>query len=152
MRAVVQRVSHARVDVDGETVGQIGRGLVILLGVAQGDDEAAAKALARKISSLRIFPNEAGKMDLSLNDIKGEALVVSQFTLYGDCSKGRRPNFSRAARPEDAEQLYHLFCAELEGAGVRRVATGVFGAMMQVSLCNDGPVTLIVESPSEHSN
>ena len=151
MRAVVQRVSHARVDVDGETVGQIGRGLVILLGVAQGDDEAAAKALARKISSLRIFPNEAGKMDLSLNDIKGEALVVSQFTLYGDCSKGGVRIFP-AARPEDAEQLYHLFCAELEGAGVRRVATGGFGAMMQVSLCNDGPVTLIVESPSERSN
>lgn len=152
MRAVIQRVSHARVEVSGETVGQIGRGLLVLLGVAEGDDEAAAKALAQKISGLRIFPNEAGKMDLSLNDIQGEALVVSQFTLYGDCSKGRRPNFTQAAGPEVAERLYELFCSELGQAGVRRVETGIFGAMMQVTLCNDGPVTLIVESPPERTN
>lgn len=152
MRAVIQRVSHARVEVEGETVGEIGRGLLILLGVAQGDDEAAAQYLARKISGLRIFPNEAGKMDLSLNDIQGEALVVSQFTLYGDCRKGRRPNFTQAAHPDEAKRLYELFCFELGQAGVRRVATGVFGAMMQVSLCNDGPVTLIVESPPERAN
>lgn len=147
MRAVIQRVSSACVQVDNLTVGEIGRGLLILLGVAEGDDESHAKYLAEKISLLRIFPNEAGKMDLSLNDIQGEALVVSQFTLYGDCSKGRRPNFTQAARPDAAERLYEEFCAELNRAGAARVATGQFGAMMQVSLTNDGPVTLILESP-----
>lgn len=148
MRAVVQRVSHAKVEVAGETVGEIGRGLLVLLGVAEDDTPEQARALAAKIASLRIFPNAAGKMDLSLNDIGGEALVVSQFTLYGDCSKGRRPNFSRAAKADVAERLYQLFCTELSQAGVARVATGRFGALMQVSLCNDGPVTLIVESPA----
>lgn len=147
VRAVVQRVSEARVEVDGAIVGQIGHGLLILLGVAENDTEAEAKALAQKVAHLRIFPNEAGKMDLSLKDTSGEALVVSQFTLYGDCSKGRRPNFSRAARPDAAERLYNLFCAELAGQGVARIATGRFGAMMNVYLCNNGPVTLLVETP-----
>lgn len=147
MRAVIQRVSEAQVVVADETVGRIGKGLVVLLGVAQGDADEDAAYLARKVADLRIFPNDAGKMDLSVKDIGGAVLVVSQFTLYGDCSKGRRPNFTAAAAPAVAAQLYEKFCSELRTAGVSDVQTGRFGAMMQVALCNDGPVTLIIDSP-----
>jgi D-aminoacyl-tRNA deacylase len=144
MRAVVQRVREASVSVDGGVVGECGRGLAILLGVAEGDDETAAQRLAEKIARLRIFENDEGRFDLSLLDVGGEALVVSQFTLIADTSKGNRPSFTDAARPEEAEPLYDAFCAALETEGAR-VARGVFGARMQVSLVNDGPVTIVVE-------
>jgi D-aminoacyl-tRNA deacylase len=144
MRAVVQRVREASVSVDGEIVGACGRGLAILLGVADGDDEAAAERLAGKIARLRIFENDEGRFDLSLLDIGGEALAVSQFTLIADTSKGNRPSFTQAARPGFAEPLYEAFCLALEEEGVR-VARGVFGARMEVSLVNDGPVTIVVD-------
>jgi len=145
MRAVVQRVSQASVSVDGAIVGAIGRGLLILLGVAQGDDEAGARALAAKVAALRIFPDEGGKMGRSVVDIGGSVLVVSQFTLYGDCRKGRRPNFSRAAGAEEANRLYRAFIGHLREQGLS-VEEGRFGAMMAVSLTNDGPVTLLLDS------
>lgn len=147
MRAVVQRVSHASVKVDGRVVGKIGPGLLILLGVGSTDTSADAVWLAHKVAGLRIFAGDDGKMQHGLIDHGGGALVVSQFTLYGDCSKGRRPNFSYAAPAERAKELYELFCERLRQEGVRDVQQGQFGAMMQVELCNDGPVTLIVESP-----
>jgi D-aminoacyl-tRNA deacylase len=146
VRAVVQRVSSASVAIDGEVVGAIQLGLVVLLGVKPGDDERAYDFLAEKIANLRIFPDDDGKMNRSLIDVKGSALVVSQFTLYGDCRKGRRPSFIDAAPPEIAEPLYERFVARLKGCGVP-VQTGRFAADMQVSLVNDGPVTLIVDSP-----
>ena len=143
MRAVVQRVLRARVVVGGQTVGAIGPGLCVLLGVAAGDSSGDAERLAAKIARLRIFANEAGKFDLSLLEVGGEALVVSQFTLIADTSKGNRPSFAAAAPPEEAEPLYDAFCASLRalGAGVQ---TGVFGARMQVELLNDGPVTFVL--------
>jgi D-tyrosyl-tRNA(Tyr) deacylase len=143
MRAVVQRVLRARVVVGGRTVGAIGPGLCVLLGVAAGDSASDAERLAAKIARLRIFENEAGKFDLSLLDIGGEALVVSQFTLIADTAKGNRPSFGGAAPPEEAEPLYEAFCASLRCLGVG-LQTGVFGARMQVELLNDGPVTLVV--------
>jgi D-aminoacyl-tRNA deacylase len=143
VRAVVQRVSRARVIVDAETVGSIGPGLCVLLGVAAEDTVAEAERLAQKVARLRIFENEAGKFDLSLLDTGGEALVVSQFTLIADTSKGNRPSFSGAAPPEQAEPLYAVFCEALRVLGAR-VETGVFGARMQVELVNDGPVTLLL--------
>ena len=146
MRAVVQRVSSASVAIDGEIVGAIQHGLVVLLGVKPGDDERAFDFLAEKIANLRIFPDDDGKMNRSLIDVKGGALVVSQFTLYGDCRKGRRPSFIDAAPPEIAEPLYERFVARLNGCGVP-VQTGRFAADMKVSLVNDGPVTLILDSP-----
>lgn len=146
MRAVVQRVSFARVEVEGAVVGEIGRGLLVLLGVTHADTAAQADWLAEKIVSLRIFPDDAGKMNLGLEEIGGELLVVSQFTLHGDCQKGRRPSFVAAARPEQAEPLYRHFCDAARLLGIR-VATGEFGASMKVSLCNDGPVTLLLDSP-----
>ena len=145
MKALVQRVKFARVEVAGETTGEIGPGLLIFLGVGQNDGSREAAFVADKCANLRIFEDDAGKMNLSLLDIGGEALVVSQFTLYGDASHGRRPSFSEAAPPETAEKLYREFVALLQGAGVR-VATGRFRAEMAVSLCNDGPVTIMVES------
>ncbi len=145
MRAVVQRVREARVDVGGETVGAVGRGLCVLLGVAATDGEDAAVRLAGRVARLRIFENEEGKFDRSLLDVGGEALVVSQFTLIADTAKGNRPSFGRAARPEQAEPLYRLFCAALAGAGVG-VATGAFGARMLVEIANDGPVTVVLET------
>src|SRR5262245_21383184 len=145
MRAIVQRVSQARVVIAGETVGQIGRGLLVLLGVTQSDTPANADWLAEKIVGLRIFADSDDKMNLSVTDIGAEVLVVSQFTLYGDCSKGRRPSFIDAAAPEIAIPLYEGFINAVKAQGVR-VATGRFGAMMQVELTNDGPVTLIVDS------
>jgi D-tyrosyl-tRNA(Tyr) deacylase len=148
MRAVVQRVSRARVVMDQEVVGQIGRGLLVLLGVGRGDTAELARRLADKIVGLRIFADEDGKMNRSLADVGGEALVVSQFTLYGDCQKGRRPSFVDAAPPEIAIPLYEEFVTAVRALGIP-TATGRFGAIMQVELCNDGPVTLIVESKND---
>jgi D-tyrosyl-tRNA(Tyr) deacylase len=147
MRAVVQRVSSCRVVVAGEVVGQIGRGLLVLLGVRTGDTEAQARWLADKIVDLRVMEDDQGKMNVSVADVGGSVLVVSQFTLYGDCEKGRRPSFIDAARPEVAEPLYEGFVNTVRLHGVP-VATGRFGATMQVELVNDGPVTLILDAPS----
>lgn len=145
MRACVQRVSRAAVTVNGEVCGDIGRGMLVLLGVGHGDTEADARWLAAKIAGLRIFEDEAGKMNLSLADCGGAMLVVSQFTLLGDCRKGRRPAFTDAAPPEMAERLYNIFVETVAAQGVP-VATGRFQQNMQVELVNDGPVTLMVES------
>src|SRR5437867_2186118 len=144
MRAVVQRVAEARVLVDGKVVGAIGRGLCVLLGVAEDDDPADADRLAPRVARLRIFENAEGKFDQSLVDVGGAALVVSQFTLIADTSKGNRPSFSQAARPEDAQPLYDHFCDALAAMDVE-VARGVFGARMAVELTNDGPVTIVVD-------
>ncbi len=144
MRAVVQRVSSARVSVDAETVGEIGAGLCVLLGVAETDDEAGADRLAARVARLRVFEDEAGKFDRSLLDTGGAALVVSQFTLIADTAKGHRPSFSHAARPEPAGALFDRFCRTLRDLGVP-VQTGVFGARMEVALVNDGPVTIILD-------
>lgn len=145
MMALVQRVTEARVVVEGSTVGEIGRGLLILLGVRQGDVESDAVWVARKCADLRIFSDEEGRMNRSLRDVQGQALVVSQFTLYGDTRKGNRPSFVDAAPPGVAEPLYERFVQQLEQETSRPVARGLFGAMMKVHLVNDGPVTLIVE-------
>ncbi|WP_274650037.1 D-aminoacyl-tRNA deacylase [Paenibacillus humicola] len=145
MRVVVQRSKRAAVTVCGETVGEIQGGLVLLVGITHEDTEADVRWMADKISGLRIFEDEAGKMNRSVVDTGGSVLSVSQFTLYGDCRKGRRPNFMAAARPEHAESLYEAFNGALRGAGLP-VETGRFGAMMDVSLVNDGPVTLILDS------
>jgi D-tyrosyl-tRNA(Tyr) deacylase len=145
MRAVVQRVSRARVVVDQEVVDQIGRGLLVLLGVAHGDTVEQARWLADKIVGLRIFADDEGKMNRGLADVGGEALVVSQFTLYGDCQKGRRPSFVDAAPPHIAIPLYEEFLNAVRALGIA-TASGRFGAMMQVELVNDGPVTLIMEN------
>ena len=144
MRALLQRVSRASVTVDGRVVGRIGRGFVVLLGVAHADTRAEAEWVAAKIAGLRVFDDEAGKMNRALPDVGGELLVVSQFTLYGDARKGRRPSFSDAAAPEQAEPLVDWFIDCLRRAGFT-VATGVFGAHMDVEIHNDGPVTLLVE-------
>ncbi|MFN2114966.1 MAG: D-aminoacyl-tRNA deacylase [Anaerolineae bacterium] len=144
MRALIQRVSGASVQVDGETVGAIGPGLVVLLGVRDGDTEAEAKWLANKILGLRVFEGADGKFDQSLAHVGGALLVISQFTLYGDTRKGRRPSFGAAARPEAAEDLYEWFTEYVRGRGFE-VETGVFGAMMDVALVNTGPVTLMLE-------
>ena len=140
MRAVCQRVAEARVTVDGALVGEVGPGLCVLLGVRRGDGAEAAERLAGKVARLRVFEG----MDRSLLDTGGAALVVSQFTLYGDARKGNRPSFTEAAPPEEAEPLYERFCDALRGLGVA-VATGVFGASMQVELVNDGPVTILLD-------
>jgi D-tyrosyl-tRNA(Tyr) deacylase len=146
MRAVVQRVSRCKVTVDGRVVGEIGPGLLVLLGVGKADTEAAADYLAEKIAGLRIFEDAAGKMNLSALDTRGEVLVVSQFTLYGDVRRGKRPSFDAAARPEEARKLYEYFVQKIRATGLR-CETGEFQAMMQVELVNDGPVTIIVDSP-----
>jgi D-tyrosyl-tRNA(Tyr) deacylase len=145
VRAVVQRVREASVSRGGDVVGSCGSGLLVLLGVAVADTEADARWLAGKVARLRIFENDEGRFDLSLLDIRGEALVVSQFTLIADTRKGNRPSFTDAAGPETAEPLYERFCEALELEGVR-VARGVFGARMEVSLINDGPVTIVLET------
>jgi D-tyrosyl-tRNA(Tyr) deacylase len=145
MRAVVQRVSRAEVRVDGNVVGACRAGLVVLLGAATGDDDAAAERLAAKVARLRIFPDETGRFDRSLLDTGGEALVVSQFTLLADTRKGQRPSFADAAPPEVAAPLVDRFVEALRDLGVR-VETGVFGARMEVELVNDGPVTIVLES------
>jgi D-aminoacyl-tRNA deacylase len=145
VRALVQRVRAARVRVAGEAVGEIGPGLCVLLGVAGSDGEEEAVKLARRVALLRIFENEEGRFDRSLTDIGGRALVVSQFTLVADASKGNRPSFSAAARPESAEPLYERFCSALREYGIE-VATGVFGARMLVEIENEGPVTVLLET------
>ena len=145
MKACIQRVSSARVRVEGETVGEIGRGLLVLLGVAVGDGPAELRWMADKVLGLRIFDDADGKMNLALADVAGELLVVSQFTLLGDCRKGRRPSFIGAAAPEIAERMYEEFVAATREAGVR-VATGRFRTHMEVELVNDGPVTILIDS------
>ena len=146
MRAVIQRVREGRVLVGGETIGEIGHGLVILLGVGQGDTQAEVDRLANKIAALRIFSDSQGKTNLSNLDVDGEALVISQFTLYADCRKGRRPSFVHAALPEVASPLVDSFADRLRQAGIRRVETGEFGAMMLVEIHNDGPFTIILDT------
>lgn len=145
MRALVQRVSRASVGVDGEPVGAIGHGFLVLLGVTHTDDEAVAEELARKVVGLRVFEDGDGKMNLDLETVGGEVLCVSQFTLYGSVRKGRRPSFTEAAEPDRAEALYERFCATVEGEGVR-CERGRFGAHMAVESVNDGPVTLLIDS------
>jgi D-tyrosyl-tRNA(Tyr) deacylase len=148
MRLVIQRVRQASVRVDDKIVGQIGKGLLVLIGVQNGDAELAAKFLADKTANLRIFDDDDGKMNHSVLDVGGRLLVVSQFTLYGDCRKGRRPSFASAAKPEVARQLYETYCELLRANGLQ-VEQGIFQADMQVDLTNDGPVTLIIESPRD---
>jgi D-tyrosyl-tRNA(Tyr) deacylase len=145
MRAVVQRVSRASVTVDGQIVGRIDRGLLVLLGVAHPDNEAAADYLAEKIAGLRIFEDDAGKMNLSVAEVGGSILAISQFTLYGDVRRGKRPSFDDAARPEQARKLYEYFVERIRALGLR-CETGRFQEMMQVELVNDGPVTILLDS------
>lgn len=145
MRAVIQRVSEAKVEVDGAVVGRAGKGFLVLLGVFEGDTEEDAAYLARKTAALRVFEDDGGKMNLALSAVGGEALVVSQFTLCADTSRGNRPSFIRAAAPEEGRRLYEDYVARLEGHGVN-VETGLFGAHMEVELVNDGPVTIILDS------
>jgi D-tyrosyl-tRNA(Tyr) deacylase len=145
MRIVLQRVSQASVEIDNERVGDIGPGLLVLVGIAEGDDVATARRLAQKVADLRLFEDANGRFESSLLETGGDALVVSQFTLYGDVRKGRRPSWGDAARPEHAEPLVEAFAQALEALGVR-TARGRFGAHMRVELLNDGPVTLIVDS------
>lgn len=149
MRAVLQRVRSARVEVADEVVGEIGVGLLVLLGVAQGDGSAQAQALAKKTAELRIFEDAEGKMNLSVQEIGGAVLAVSQFTLLADCRKGRRPGFSAAAPPEAANNLYQEYVTALRASGLT-VATGIFQAEMQVHLINDGPVTLLLDTEKGH--
>ena len=145
MVAVLQRASEGKVTVDGRVTGEISTGLVILLGVAQGDEKKDADFLADRIAGFRVFSDENGKMNLSIRDVSGEALVISQFTLCGDWRKGRRPGFDKAAPPEEGRRLYEYFCGQLRKLEVP-VETGEFGAMMDVSLVNDGPVTFVMDS------
>lgn len=145
MRAVIQRVSHARVTIEGKVHGEIGKGFLILLGVCEGDTEAEAVYLADKCTGLRVFTDENDKMNLPLADVGGEMLIISQFTLYGDCRKGKRPSFIRAARPELAVPLYETFLARCRVSGIP-VKTGEFGADMKVELLNDGPVTILMDT------
>lgn len=146
MRVVVQRVGEASVEVEGQTVGHIGPGLLVLVGFRAGDDCAALKWMAGKIAGLRLFEDAEEKMNLSVQDVDGEVLLVPQFTLYGDCRKGRRPGFSEALAPDQATRLFDQFAALFAPLGLP-LQTGVFGAHMKVSLLNDGPVTLIIDSP-----
>jgi len=145
VRIVLQRVKNASVTVEGERISKIGAGLLLLVGVAQGDGEAGADWLAQKVAGLRIMGDEEGKMNLSVRDVGGEILAVSQFTLLADTRKGKRPSFVRAAPPEEAEALFDYFCERLREAGIDSVKTGSFGAMMDVELVNDGPVTIVLE-------
>ena len=146
MKAVIQRVKCADVSVDGKTVGKIDKGYMILLGVVEGDTVECAELLAAKVSKLRVFEDENGKMNLSVLDVGGEALVVSQFTLCADCKKGNRPSFTSSAHPEIAKDLYLKFSQLLRDNGISKVENGIFGADMQVSLINDGPVTIIFDT------
>jgi D-aminoacyl-tRNA deacylase len=146
MRAVVQRVARAQVSVDGRTVGGIGNGMLVLVAASKGDGPDQCRWMAEKIVGLRIFPDEEGKMNLSLNQVNGQMLVVSQFSLYGDCRKGKRPSYAAAAAHKEAEPLYRSFIKEVQARGTA-TQEGVFGAMMEVELVNDGPVTLILDSP-----
>lgn len=150
MKAVIQRVKYANVKIDGEIAGECGKGFMILLGVHSSDTKEDAEKLIKKVPVLRIFEDENGKMNKSLLDVDGEALVVSQFTLIGDCSHGRRPSFTDSAHAQQANELYEYFVELLRQSGVRSVQTGVFGADMQVELVNDGPVTIILDSKELH--
>ena len=144
MKLVVQRVKNAKVDVENKTVGSIEKGFLVLLGVTHTDTKEVADYLVKKLCNLRVFEDENGKMNLSIKDIKGKLLIVSQFTLYADCTGGNRPSFINAAKPEIAKELYEYFCKECENKGIE-VEKGIFGADMKVSLLNDGPVTIILE-------
>ena len=144
MKLVVQRVKNAQVDVDGKTVGKIEKGFMVLLGVTHNDTKQEADYLVKKLCNLRVFEDENEKMNLGLKDVNGELLIISQFTLYADCTGGNRPSFINAARPEVAEPLYEYFCSECEKNGIH-VEKGIFGADMKVSLLNDGPVTIVME-------
>ena len=146
MRVVVQRCSRAEVRIDGVTVGQIGRGFLLLVGVTDGDSEAQAELLAKKVAQMRVFEDGEGKMNLALKDVDGAILSISQFTLYADCKKGNRPSFIRAARPETAAPLYDYFNARLRSEYGLQVETGRFGADMKVDFINDGPVTILLDS------
>ena len=146
MRVVLQRVSFANVEINKEIKGKCDKGFLVLLGVKQGDTEKEADFLASKVANLRVFPDENDKMNLSLLDIGGEALVISNFTLYADCSHGRRPSFINAEKPDKANELYEYFCSKLKEKGVTSVEKGEFGADMKVSLLNDGPVTIILDT------
>ena len=144
MKLVVQRVKEAKVEVDEKMVGKINKGFLVLIGVTHEDKKEQADYLVKKLCNLRVFEDENGKMNLGLKDIEGELLIVSQFTLYADCSNGNRPSFTNAARPEKANELYEYFCKECEKNDIK-VEKGIFGADMKVSLINDGPVTIIIE-------
>lgn len=146
MKAVIQRVKNASVTVDGNTVGEINKGFLVLLGVMEGDSESEMKILAKKTAEMRIFEDENEKMNLSLSDVEGEVLVVSQFTLCADTAKGRRPSFIKSAKPALAKELYEKYVEEIKSYGIKRVETGIFAADMQVSLVNDGPVTIIMDT------
>ena len=152
MKAVIQRVKCADVNVDGKTVGKIDKGYMILLGVVEGDTEECAELLAAKVAKLRVFEDDNGKMNLSINDVGGEALVVSQFTLCADCKKGNRPSFASSAKPEIANELYVKFSQLLRENGISKVENGIFGADMKVSLINDGPVTIIFDTDTWRKN
>ena len=149
MRAVVQRVKRAEVTVDSQGIGSIGNGLLVLLGVGANDVEADAVYLADKVAGLRVFPDNEGKMNLALGDVSGEVMVISQFTLYGDVRRSRRPSFIGAAPPERADALYESFVSELKARGVPKVTTGRFQAMMDISLINNGPVTILLDSAKD---
>lgn len=144
MKLVVQRVKEAKVEVNEKVVGKINKGFLVLIGVTHEDEKEQADYLVKKLCNLRVFEDENGKMNLGLKDIEGELLIVSQFTLYADCSNGNRPSFTNAARPEKANELYEYFCKECEKNDIK-VEKGIFGADMKVSLINDGPVTIIIE-------
>jgi D-tyrosyl-tRNA(Tyr) deacylase len=144
MRAVIQRVSNAYVDIEGDRIAEIGRGLLVLLGIERSDDRSTAEKMARKIKELRVFPGPSSNIDLSIEDIDGEILVVSQFTLCADVSRGRRPSFSNAAPPGQAEEIYDHFCSYLKSLW-GKVKEGRFGAMMMIGLVNEGPVTLVID-------
>ena len=144
MKLVVQRVKEAKVEVDEKMVGKINKGFLVLIGITHEDEKEQADYLVKKLCNLRVFEDKNGKMNLGLKDIEGELLIVSQFTLYADCSNGNRPSFTNAARPEKANELYEYFCKECEKNNIK-VEKGIFGADMKVSLINDGPVTIIIE-------
>ena len=146
MKLVIQRCERADVKVDGKTVGEIGKGFNVLLGVVEDDTDEQAALLAGKIARLRVFEDENGKMNLSVNDVGGEILAISQFTLCADCKKGNRPSFTLSAAPDEANRLYELFCSELSANGVRNVEKGIFGADMAVDIANDGPVTIMLDT------
>ena len=144
MKLVVQRVKEAKVEVDEKVVGRINKGFLVLIGVTHEDEKEQADYLVKKLCNLRVFEDENGKMNLGLKDVEGELLIVSQFTLYADCSNGNRPSFTNAAKPDKANELYEYFCKECEKNNIK-VKKGIFGADMKVSLINDGPVTIIIE-------
>lgn len=149
MRALIQRVDNAKVDINGKTVSQIGKGLLVFLGITHSDTEADIDFLTEKIANLRIFGDENDKMNLSLLDIKGEVLIISQFTLYADCSRGRRPDFIDAAPPPLAQGLYKKFVQRFRGTGLK-ISEGEFGAMMDIELVNSGPVTIMLDTDKKH--